>query len=80
MLRSHPHLHPAVILANFEKIGENSLDIYINCFTKSTALDQWLEVREDILFKIMGILEEHGVTLALPSRRVYADSFHSDKE
>lgn len=80
MLRSHPHLHPAVILANFEKISENSLDIYINCFTKSTALDQWLEVREDILFKIMGILEEQGVSLALPSRRVYADSPHSDKE
>jgi MscS family membrane protein len=73
MLRSHPQLHPAVLLANFEKIGENSLDIYINCFTKSTALDQWLQVREDILYKIMEILEEQEVVLALPARRVYAD-------
>lgn len=73
MLRSHPQLHPAVLLANFEKIGENSLDIYINCFTKSTALDQWLQVREDILYKIMEILEEQEVALALPARRVYAD-------
>jgi MscS family membrane protein len=73
MLRSHPDLHPAVIFANFEKIGENSLDIYINCFTKSTATARWLEVREEILFKIMDILKEQGVCLALPSRRVYAD-------
>lgn len=73
MLRSHPQLHPDVLIANFEKINANSLDIYINCFTKATALDQWLQVREDILFKIMQILEEQAVSLALPSHRVYAD-------
>ena len=70
MLSTHPEVHPATIFANFDKFGEYSLDILIYCFTKTTAWGQWLQVKEDILFKIMAILEEEGVKLALPVRSI----------
>lgn len=70
LLTNHPDVHPATIFVNFEKFGERGLDIYIYFFTKTTVWGKWLNVREDILYKIMEIMEEAGVSIALPSRTI----------
>lgn len=77
LLTTHPEVHPATIFANFEKFGERGLDIYIYFFTKTTNWGEWLKVREGILFQIMDILEDEGVSVALPSRTIYNKSSQS---
>lgn len=71
LLTTHPEVHPATIFANFEKFGERGLDIYIYFFTKTTVWGEWLQAREGILFQMMEILEDEGVSIALPSRTIY---------
>ncbi len=70
-MTTHPEVHPATIFANFEKFGERGLDIYIYFFTKTTVWGEWLQAREGILFQMMEILEDEGVSIALPSRTIY---------
>jgi len=78
MLRTHPEVHPDTIFANFDKFGESSLDIYVYFFTKTTVWAEWIDVKEQILFKIMEILEQEGVSVAFPSRSVYIENQSKD--
>lgn len=71
LLKSNPDLHPAAIFVNLEKIGETALDIYVNCFTKTTAFEQWLSVREEVLFGLLAVMAKQGVALAVPAWKLY---------
>jgi MscS family membrane protein len=71
MLEGHPEVHPETIFVYFEKFGENSLDILLYFFTRTTNWQKFLEVQEDINLRIMDILKELELSVALPSRSVY---------
>ncbi|NMA69914.1 MAG: mechanosensitive ion channel family protein [Desulfitobacterium sp.] len=70
MLKSHPEVHPQTIFAYFEGFGENGLEILVYFFTKTTIWEEFLIVQEDINLKIMDILEELDITVAVPARRL----------
>ena len=74
LLENHSEVHAQTIYVYFEKFGESSLDILLYFFTKTTVWQKYLEVQEDINFKIMEILEELEITVAFPSRSVYVES------
>ena len=76
MLNDHPEIHPQTIMVNFEKFGDSRLDIMIYCFTNTTVWSEYLEVREDVNLKIMAIVTDMGLSLAVPSRVLY----HENKE
>lgn len=73
MLQNHPDIHPQTIFVYFERFGESSLDLFLYFFTKTTVWGEYLQVREDCNLKILQILEEEGIELAFPSRRLYVD-------
>lgn len=73
MLEDHPGIHKETIMVNFERFNESSLDIFLYFFTTTTVWKEYLEVREDVNFKIMEILEREGVEIAFPSRSVYIE-------
>jgi MscS family membrane protein len=77
MLKEHPGVHQETIFVSFDNFGEDSLMIFLYFFTKTTVWGEYLQVKEDINLKIMGILEEEGVTIALPSRKIIYD--HPEK-
>ncbi len=54
-------------IVRFREFGENSLNIYIHCFTKATKLDEFLEVREEFNLKILQLLEDLNVEIAKES-------------
>lgn len=70
-LQGHPGIHQDTILVHFERFGESSLEIMVYFFTKPTAWAEYLSVKESVNLKIIEILEEEGVTLALPARNIY---------
>ncbi|MGI5913085.1 MAG: mechanosensitive ion channel family protein [Syntrophomonadaceae bacterium] len=79
MLIEHPGIHPETIMVYFETFNESSLDIFIYCFTNTTAWSEYLEVRQDINYKIMEILEDEEVAIALPSRSIYLENINNAK-
>lgn len=74
LLMNHPEVHQDVINVTFDEYQENGYGISINFFTKTTIGAEFIKVKEDINFKIKGILEKEGISPAVPGRRLYVDS------
>lgn len=71
MLENHPGIHPETIFVYFDSFSENSLEIFLYFFTNTTNWKEYLEVKEEINFSIMEIIENEGISVAFPSRSVY---------
>ncbi len=74
LLEKHPEVDKETIFVRFDNFNDSSLDIFIYFFTITTVWGEFLEVKEDINFKIMEILEEEGVSVAFPSRSIYLET------
>ncbi|MFD2639511.1 mechanosensitive ion channel family protein [Piscibacillus salipiscarius] len=74
MLNNHDEIHKETIFVKFDKYNDSSLDIFLYFFTISTQWEKFLNVKQDINFRIMEILEEEGVSVAFPSRTIYMDN------
>jgi len=74
LLENHDEVHPDLIMVRFEQFADSSLDIFIYFFTKTKVWVEFLEIKEEINFKIMEILEEEGVSVAFPSRSIYFEN------
>jgi len=61
------------ILVYLDEVSDSSLDILIYAFSKTTQWDQWLRVKQDVIFKIWGILEKNNLEFAFPSRSLYLE-------
>ncbi|MDA3058250.1 mechanosensitive ion channel family protein [Campylobacter sp. VBCF_05 NA6] len=59
-----------VVLDSF---GDSSVNILVYCFTKTVMRDDYLQIKEDILFKIMQIVENNGLEFAFPSQSLYVE-------
>ena len=67
------------LLVYLDEFADSSINILIYCFTKTTDWDKWLATKEEILYKIMEILEENNLEFAFPSLSIY-DETHKDKK
>ncbi|MCY6372717.1 mechanosensitive ion channel family protein [Clostridium ganghwense] len=74
MLIKDPEISNETILVNFDNFGDSSLDIFIYCFTNTTDWAKYLQIKENVNFKIMDILESEGVSAAFPSTSVYFET------
>lgn len=57
----------------FLEFGDSSLDIMVQYFVDTMDWMVYIEIREDINFKIMEIVKKHGSSFAFPSRSVYLE-------
>jgi MscS family membrane protein len=74
ILSDMPEIHNDFFLVNFTDFGTSSLDILVYCFTKTTDWADYLQVRQDLLLKIMSYLESLGLEVAFPTRSIYLES------
>jgi MscS family membrane protein len=74
MLHSHENIsHQETLLVNFESFGDSALNIFIYTFTATSNWEKYLDIREDIHFKVMKIIEENNSSFAFPSQSVYVE-------
>lgn len=57
-----------------EALADSSINILVDCFTKSVSKKDFFEVREDVIFKIMTIVQECNLSFAFPSQSLYIES------
>ncbi len=62
------------MLVYLDELSDSSINILIYCFTKTTNWNEWLRVKEDVIYKIMAILEENSLEFAFPSMSLYVES------
>lgn len=74
LLKNHSEVHQDTIMVNFDQYKDNGMDIFIYFFTNTTVWSEYLNVKEEINLKILDLLREEDVAVALPARKLYLDS------
>ena len=72
MLKNHPDIDGGkTLIVNFNCFAPSSLDFFIYTFTKTTNWVMFHEVKQDVLFKIIKIIEENGAEIAFPTSTLH---------
>jgi MscS family membrane protein len=50
-----------------DEFGDSSINILVYCFSRSVVWSEWLEVKEDVMFKIAEILKNNHLEFAYPT-------------
>jgi len=62
------------LLVYLDEFSDSSINILVYCFTQSTNWAEWLEVKEDVMYKIMEIFEKNNLEFAFPSMSIYNEN------
>lgn len=72
MLRNHPEIdNDQTMIVNFNSFGPSSLDFFVYTFTKTTEWIKFHEIKQDVLFRIMELIEAKGAQVAFPTSTVH---------
>ncbi|WP_370981592.1 mechanosensitive ion channel family protein [Agaribacterium sp. ZY112] len=75
MLKQHEAIdHTTTLIVNFDAFSSSSLDFMIYCFTKTTNWVEFHEHKQDVLLKVLNIIEANGAECAFPTRTVHLSS------
>lgn len=75
MLINHPEIDATqTLMVNFNELSASSLDFFIYTFTKTTNWMKFHEVKQDVLFKITEIVENHGAEMAFPTSTIHIEN------
>ncbi|WP_309496304.1 mechanosensitive ion channel family protein [Sulfurovum sp.] len=59
------------LLVYLDEFSDSSINILVYCFSKKTVWQEWLATKEDVMYKIMDILEKNDLEFAFPSMSLY---------
>lgn len=72
MLRAHEAIdQEQTMIVNFNAFNASSLDFFVYTFTKTTAWIEFHEIKQDVMLKIINIIEGHGAECAFPTRTLH---------
>jgi len=71
LLYAHPMVNSEDARVRFIGFGASSIKIEISCYILVVSLDTSLEIKEDILLRIMDIVSQSGTDFAFPSQTLY---------
>ncbi|MEE4251509.1 MAG: mechanosensitive ion channel family protein, partial [Alcanivoracaceae bacterium] len=81
MLRAHPDIdQKQTLIVHFNRYGESHLEFMLYAFTRTSEWVPFHAVKEDVLLKVMQIVEGHGAEFAFPTRTLHiAANGHPDE-
>jgi len=62
------------LLVFLDEFSDSSINILVYCFSKSVKWEDWLRVKQDVMEKIMVILEQNNLEFAFPSLSIYDET------
>jgi MscS family membrane protein len=77
MLKEHEEIDAGqTLIVNFNEFAPSSLDFFVYTFTKTTNWIKFHEIKQDVMLKIINIIESHGAECAFPTSTIHlaADS------
>ena len=71
MLLNHPEIDTEkTLMVNFNTFAPSSMDFFIYTFTKTTDWIRYHEIKQDVLLKILAIIEKQGAEYAFPTSTI----------
>lgn len=78
MLKSHKGIAQSeTMLVNFDNFGNSAQEIFIYTFTNTANWQEYLNIKEDIQYKISDIVAKNGSSFAFPSQSIYIESIQN---
>lgn len=71
ILYAHPMVTSDTARVRFIELGSDSLNLEVFTYIKVSTFDDFLEVKEDLLLRIMDTVGESGTGFAFPSQTIY---------
>ncbi|MFQ5514957.1 MAG: mechanosensitive ion channel family protein [Myxococcota bacterium] len=71
LLLTHPRVDPDPARVRFVAFGAFSLDLEIFAYISTSDWNEFLQVREDLLLRIIDVVEASGTGFAFPSQTLY---------
>lgn len=71
VLSSHPKIETSTVRVRLTELATSSINVELFCYVLTRDVNEFAEVREDLLLRIMSFVEESGTTLASPSQTLY---------
>ena len=71
MLQGHPRVESATAWVRLARLGESALELELQAYVLTREYNDFTAVREDLLMRVMEIVESCGTSLAFPSQTVY---------
>ncbi len=71
VLESHPKVETKTVRVRLTEIASASLNVELLCYILTQDFNEFAEVREDLLLRIMRFVEDSGTSLASPSQTLY---------
>jgi len=64
----------STLLVYLDKMSDSSIDILVYTFTNTVNWQEWLDIKQDVLFKIWVIIEKNNLEFAFPSQSLYIEN------
>ena len=78
MLLNHPEIDAKqTLIVNFNSFAASSIDFFVYTFTKTTDWVKFHGIKQDVLLKIMEIIEKQGAEIAFPTSTLHVQSMPS---
>ena len=75
MLQAHAGIDTSqTLMVNFNCFAPSSLDFFIYTFTKTTNWAEYHHIKQDVMLKIISIIESHNAECAFPTSTVHLAS------
>jgi len=72
MLQQHPEIdNSQTLIVNFNSFAPSSLDFFIYAFTRTTDWVIYHKIKQDVLLKVVQIIEVHDAELAFPTSTIH---------
>lgn len=72
MLKEHEEIdNRQTLIVNFNSFSASSVDFFVYTFTKTTDWVRFHEIKQDVLLKIAGIVENNGAEMAFPTSTLH---------
>jgi len=68
LLREHPKIWPEGCNVRFIGLGESSLQVEAGCWFATANFDEFADIRQEVLLRLMKIVEDSGAAFAFPTR------------
>ncbi len=72
MLIAHEEIDSkATLIVNFNEFADSSLNFFVYTFTKTTEWVRFHEIKQDVMLRIIRIIEQHGAECAFPTTTLH---------
>jgi MscS family membrane protein len=73
MLRDHPRVETSTAWIRLARLADSALELEMQAYVLTRDYDDYAAVREDLLLRVMDIVESCGTGLSSPSQTIYLE-------